>query len=187
MARLSGVLLESIGCSAPKPLVSKRSESMYRESNTIFDLHYLIILIFTILLSCNTQNIQYESQIKTANKLLEYFKKEDSNSVRSMLGIKSRYLSEDLLGLEFKVRKASKLLHEYGIPNSSSFVFKEYKEDYRDLEIIIPIIKGQESDLKEAYISVSFSQNLSPQKIASFEVYTESNRGLLIAPDALKR
>jgi hypothetical protein len=154
------------------------------------DLKSRINIIFfvgmLIFCSCNGQQIKYQQQIVSTQKLLDYFMSNDTAKVRSLIGIKSRYLSEDLSGLAFKVNLASNLINKYGIPSKDKFVIKEYpSNDYQQVDIIIPMFEGQDKELREVYITVSFFKYLPPEKIASFDIRTERDRGLILAPDSL--
>lgn len=131
------------------------------------------VFIYLITLGCNNSSDKYHQQIEMVKTLLINCSKNDTSAVKKMIGVRLEDIGSDNETLIWNIEKANKLLKEYGIPDESKFLLKEYEEKNPELlDVTVPILKGGKGKLQDAKMTISFVKYLPPSKILDFDVST---------------
>jgi hypothetical protein len=90
-----------------------------------------------------------------------------------MMGVRLEDIGSDDWTLIWNVDRANKLLKEYGIPDETKFLLKEYeKRNPQLLDVTVPILKDGKGSLKDAKMIISFVKYIPPSKILNFSIST---------------
>lgn len=147
----------------------------------------ILSCLFVVLnmLSCSNNRNKYRKELETTQKFLKYASRADSLNIQKLIGMHTRYTGDDREGINFNVEKISKLFKKYGIPDEQEFKFREYpSSEYKDVDIIIPILNSGNGNLKNAKIIIYFFKYLGTNKIGYFDVITNYSTTPTIAPDS---
>ena len=132
-----------------------------------------VILICSFTLGCNNPSVKYRQQIEIVKTLLVNCSKNDTSAVKNMIGVNLEEIGSNNETLIWNVGKVNKLLKEYGMPDESKFLLKEYKEKNPDLlDVTVPILTDGKGRLKDARITISFVKWVPPSKILNFNIST---------------
>jgi hypothetical protein len=133
----------------------------------------LLVFICLVTVFCNNPSTKYHEQIKVVKTLLVNCLNNDTSAVKNMIGVRLEEIGSDNETLIWNVRRANKLLKEYGIPDENKFLLKEYGEKNPELlDVTVPILKDGKGRLKDAKITISFVKYVPPNKILNFDIIT---------------
>ena len=131
------------------------------------------VFICSVVVSCNSSSNKYRQQIEVVKKLLINCSKNDTSAVKNMIGVHLEEIGSNNETLIWNIGKANKLLKEYGIPDESKFILKEYEEKNPELlDVTVPILTEGKGRLKDAKITISFVKWVPPAKILNFNITT---------------
>lgn len=130
----------------------------------------LILNIFILFLySCENSRLKYKRESETSCKILELLLKKDTLAITNRIG--NSLIRKDSEGIIFKMALASMLLEKYGIPQKDRFIFRKYpKNNYKNVDIIIPLNEGKIDDMKAPMITFEFVKYLGSNKIENFSI-----------------
>lgn len=147
----------------------------------------LILIYCSLLISCTNKVEVYPNETSVVEKLLAHLSKNDSVSIKNLIGVLPEEIGTSSEIINYNINKAYEIIKTNGIPDKKSFIFKTYpSNDYRLLDVIVPLKVGQTKGLRKAEINISFVKYLPVGKILDFDFTTDYEVNMIDSANVVK-